>query len=129
MPMHKLWTGLAGAAFLVSLTPALAQNWGRPEGYGNRRADVSTVIYNGGRFENEGRGQWVEYGFGQQVKARFEEMSRSADWVDLNDPARDIQVRLNFRARVILVTERGGPYRVLYPIQSMNDARPGSWRN
>ena len=56
-------------------------------------------------------------------------MSRSLDWVDLNDPARDIQVRLNFRARVILVTERGGPYRVLYPIQSMNDSRPGSWRN
>ncbi len=128
MTGQKLWTGLAAAAFLVTLAPASAQDWGRPEGYGNRRADVGTVFYNGGRFEYDGRGQWVEYGYGQQVKARFEEMSRSYDWVDLNDRARDIQVRLNFRARVILVTEHGGPYRVLYPIQTMNDARPG-WRN
>jgi hypothetical protein len=32
MPMHKLWIGHAGAAFLVSLTLASAQDWGRPEG-------------------------------------------------------------------------------------------------
>lgn len=123
-------TRLVLAAFLSSLaglSPVSAQDWGRPEGYEHRRADVSTVNYNGGRFEYQGRGRWIEYGVGQQVKANFDELSRSADWIDLNDPSRDVQVRLNIKSRAILFTERGGPYRFLYAIQSIGNAPPRGW--
>lgn len=109
---------------LLPVSPAFAQDWGRPQGYEDRRIDVSTVNYNGGRFEYQGRGRWIEFGPGQQVKASFDELSRSVDGVDLNDKSRDVQVRLNIKLRAILFTERGGPYRFLYAIQSVSNGQP-----
>lgn len=114
------------AAFVAALSvvPAVAQDWGRPQGYEDRRADVSAVNYAGGRFVYEGRGRWTEFGPGQQVKASFDELARSAEWIDLNDASRDVQVRLNLKSRAILFTERGGPYRFLYAIQSVSNQSP-----
>jgi Mannan-binding protein len=119
--------GFACTLTLIALSPVAAQDWGRPEGYENRRVDVGMVNYNGGRFEYQGRGRWIEYGPGQQIKANFDELSRSADWIDLNDSSRDVQVRLNLKSRAILFTERGGPYRFLYAIQSVSNGQPRGW--
>lgn len=104
---------------------ASAQDWGRPQGYEQRQTSIGVVNYIGGRFVYEGRGRWTEYGSGSIVKARFDELSRSGDWIDLNDPTRDVQIRLNLRDRVILITERGGPYRRLYGIASIENDRRG----
>lgn len=127
MSLRLLLAGIGSAMTLIAMSPSSAQDWGRPEGYENRRADVTVVNYNGGRFEYQGRGRWVEYGSGEQVKANFDELSRTSDWIDLNDPSRDVQVRLNLKARAILFTERGGPYRFLYAIQSVGNAQPRGW--
>lgn len=102
---------------------AAAQDYGRPEGYEGRQLSATTVSYTGGRFVDEGGGRWTEYGMGNTIKARFQELSRGRDWIDLNDPSRDIQIRLHLSRRVILITERGGPYRPLYPVTGIaNDA-------
>lgn len=110
-----------GLAVAAMMAPSVAaQSWGSPEGPSASRTDnLGTVFYNGGRFVYVGRGEWIEYGIGQQIKARFTEMSRSGDWIDLDDPSRDLQIRLNIASRVILITEHRGNYRMLYAIQSV----------
>ncbi|OYY89888.1 MAG: hypothetical protein B7Y45_10005 [Sphingomonas sp. 28-66-16] len=122
------WYSLAAAALAITLAaPVAAQDWGRPTGYENREANVSTVNYPGGRFVYDGRGHWTEYGMGQQIKARFDELARGPDWIDLNDPTRDVQIRLNLGARAILITERGGAYRPLYRIASVENGPRGGF--
>jgi len=116
--------GLFALAALAAASSAAAQDYGRPEGYESRAIGATTVNYTGGRFVDEGGGAWTEYGVGNTIKARFQELARGRDWIDLNDPSRDIQIRLHLAQRVILITEHGGAYRLLYRVSSIANDSP-----
>lgn len=81
-----------------------------------READVGRVDYPGGWFEEKARGRWEEFASDGRLKARFYEMERTRDWIDLDDPTRDLQIRLNLPLRTIQITERRGAWRRLYAI-------------
>ncbi|MBX9882173.1 MAG: mannan-binding lectin [Sphingomonas sp.] len=123
-----------GLAVLLMASSAAAQDYGRPEGYEGRSQSATTVSYDGGRFVDDGGGNWTEFGQGSIIKARFQELARGRDWIDLNDPSRDIQIRLHIGQRVILITEHGGAYRLLYRVTGIaNDGprygRRDDWRD